>query len=65
MLTEVEHPRAGKKLAIAGTPIKMTATPGGIRRRAPLLGEDTDSILMKAGYNQAEIGALRSEDVVS
>jgi len=65
MLTEVEHPRAGKKLAIAGTPIKMTATPGGIRRRAPLLGEDTDSILMKAGYNQAEIAALRAEDVVS
>src|SRR5690606_25679364 len=37
MLVDLEHPGAAGKMAIAGVPVKMTETPGGIRRRAPLL----------------------------
>ncbi|RJG40839.1 CoA transferase [Mesorhizobium sp. DCY119] len=43
MLAEVEHPGSATPVTIAGTPIRMTATPGGVARRAPLTGEDTVS----------------------
>ena len=45
MLVEVEHPGSATPVMIASTPIRMTATPGGVTRRAPLTGEDTDEVL--------------------
>ena len=36
----------------------MTVTPGGVHRRAPLLGEDTLSRLREAGLSDAEIRDL-------
>ena len=45
MLAEVELPGKNARLAIAGTPIKFTATPAGVYRRPPLLGEHTAEIL--------------------
>lgn len=38
MVAEVEHPKAGKQ-KILGVPIKMSATPGSVRRAAPTLGQ--------------------------
>ena len=52
-------------LTIAGTPVRMSATPGGVRRRAPLVGEDTDAVLASFGYTVAEIAALRSSKAVA
>ncbi len=43
MLADVEVPGASRPLTVAGTPVHMSATPGGVRRRAPLTGEDTDA----------------------
>ncbi|WP_210588589.1 CoA transferase [Streptomyces sp. GESEQ-35] len=40
----VEHPAAGPFLQ-EGVPIRLTRTPGGIRRPAPLLGADTEEVL--------------------
>jgi crotonobetainyl-CoA:carnitine CoA-transferase CaiB-like acyl-CoA transferase len=45
-------------IQIAGVPIKMTGTPGGVHRRAPLLGEDTVERLRQAGLSEAEIADL-------
>jgi crotonobetainyl-CoA:carnitine CoA-transferase CaiB-like acyl-CoA transferase len=39
MLAEVQQPGSATPVVIAGVPIKLTRTPGGVRRRAPLLGE--------------------------
>jgi crotonobetainyl-CoA:carnitine CoA-transferase CaiB-like acyl-CoA transferase len=39
MLVEVEHPGTGQAVTVAGVPIKLSRTPGGVRTRAPLLGE--------------------------
>ncbi len=44
MVVEVEHPKAGRQRNI-GTPVKLSATPGGVRRPAPVLGEHTAEIL--------------------
>jgi crotonobetainyl-CoA:carnitine CoA-transferase CaiB-like acyl-CoA transferase len=44
MVVEMEHPEAGTVFGL-GIPIKLSATPGTIRRPAPLLGQHTDEIL--------------------
>ena len=60
MLAAVEAPGADAPLTVAGTPVRMTGTPGGVRRRAPLTGEDTDEILAEFGFSTDQIAALRA-----
>jgi crotonobetainyl-CoA:carnitine CoA-transferase CaiB-like acyl-CoA transferase len=57
MIVSVEQP-GDKPIRIAGVPIKMTVTPGGVHRRAPLLGEDTRGRLSEAGLSESEIEEL-------
>jgi crotonobetainyl-CoA:carnitine CoA-transferase CaiB-like acyl-CoA transferase len=45
MLPVVDHPGSQQKVEVVGVPIKLSRTPGGVRRRAPLLGEHTEEIL--------------------
>jgi len=58
MTVDVDHPTLGR-LRTLGTPIKMSETPLNPKRRAPLLGEHTDSVLSRAGYSDDEIEQLR------
>jgi formyl-CoA transferase len=44
MVVELEHPEAGTVRAL-GIPVKLSATPGTIRRPAPLLGQHNDEVL--------------------
>ena len=48
MVVPVDHPRAGRMETI-GLPVKFSATPGGVRRPAPLLGEHTEGVLAERG----------------
>ena len=57
MEVEVEHPVEGTIRAL-GIPVKLSDTPGAIRRPAPLLGQHTEEILREAGFAASEIGAL-------
>jgi crotonobetainyl-CoA:carnitine CoA-transferase CaiB-like acyl-CoA transferase len=41
-----------------GIPVKMSDTPGAIRRTAPEVGEHTAEVLREAGFSDAEIEAL-------
>jgi crotonobetainyl-CoA:carnitine CoA-transferase CaiB-like acyl-CoA transferase len=58
MVVEVEHPVLGAIQAL-GSPLKLSATPVNPRRRAPLLGEHTDGVLMESGFSVDEIAVLR------
>ena len=58
MTVDVDHPTLGP-LRTLGTPIKMSDTPLNPKRRAPLLGEHTDEVLLGAGYSVNEIEQLR------
>ncbi len=64
LLEEVSYPGLGDTLPLAPTPIELSQTPGTYRRPAPLLGEHTDEILRRLGYDEAQIAALRHERVV-
>lgn len=57
MIVEVEHTRLGK-VKTMGLPVKFSATPGKVRKGAPLYGEHTRAVLGEAGYSAAEIDAL-------
>ncbi|MEL0077897.1 MAG: CoA transferase [Rhodospirillales bacterium] len=43
MIAKVHHPKAGSGQTL-GTPIKLSKTPGGVRRAAPTLGEHNDEV---------------------
>ena len=63
-LQGVDYPDVPKPAPIATAPINLSDTPGGIRHRAPLLGEHTDEILGGLGYSADTIAALREKRVV-
>jgi len=64
VLKFVEYPGAPKPVPLANTAVRLSATPGGIRHRAPMLGEHTDEILRELGFSKDEIGELRAGKVV-
>jgi crotonobetainyl-CoA:carnitine CoA-transferase CaiB-like acyl-CoA transferase len=57
MIVEVDEP-GFSPVRVAGVPVKMTATPGGVLRRAPFLGEHTRQRLLEAGLTPDEIETL-------
>ncbi len=63
LLQPVDYPGAGP-IPLPATPVRLSRTPGGIRHRAPLLGEHTEEILVELGYTLDEIHTLRDEGVV-
>jgi len=63
-LQRIEFPGAARPVPIIETPFRMSATPGTIRHRAPLLGEHTEEILGEIGYDTAEIAGLRAGGIV-
>ena len=44
MAVDIDHPKVGAMKTI-GIPVKLSETPGSIRRPAPLLGEHTDEVI--------------------
>lgn len=63
MVVELEHPIIGK-LRQPGIAIKLSETPGKIRRLAPIFGEHTEEILLELGYAQSQIAELRESSVI-
>jgi crotonobetainyl-CoA:carnitine CoA-transferase CaiB-like acyl-CoA transferase len=64
LLRYLDYPGAPKPVPLADTAVRLSATPGGIRHRAPKLGEHTDAILSELGYSCDEIASLRTAKVV-
>ena len=63
MVVNLEDKELGT-LRHIGVPVKLSETPGGVRQRAPALGEHSKEILSNAGYMKDEINALLESGVV-
>lgn len=63
MMLTLDHPTLGLIRQPAG-PIRMSESPYGMRRPAPILGQDTNDILLAAGYGSGEIAALRERRII-
>jgi formyl-CoA transferase len=55
----------GSRLAVPGIVPKLSATPGGHRRNAPALGQDTDDVLRELGLSAEQIGELKRRGIVA
>jgi formyl-CoA transferase len=64
MVVDTDHPVLGR-LRTLGSPIKMSATPLDVSRRAPQLGEHTDQVLGESGFSAADIAALRAAGAIA
>lgn len=60
---DYDHPTEGR-VRTPGFPIRFSKTPSQVRRGAPLAGQHTDEILAEAGYDPAEVAALRDKGAV-
>ena len=63
MVQYVNHATAGS-IPLLGFPIKLSATPGAIRRAPPTLGQDTEAVLRELGFDGEEIDALRASGAI-
>ena len=63
MVTKAPHTKLGPVKTL-GTPVKFSATPGGVTRGAPLLGEHTREVLAEYGYGDDEIDVLICDGAV-
>lgn len=59
MTPETQHPIAGAVKTI-GLPVKLSETPGGVHRPAPLLGQHTEEVLAEHGYDANEIAEIKA-----
>jgi formyl-CoA transferase len=55
----------GTNLMVPGIVPKLSLTPGGQRRNAPALGQDTEAVLREVGLTGEQIAALRARGVVA
>ena len=59
------HMADGSVLTVPGVVPKLSRTPGGHRRNAPDIGQDTDAVLREIGLTDVQIDVLKARGVVA
>jgi len=59
MVVEIEQPGVERVVRQLGVPVKLSRTPPEhARLPGPALGEHTETVLLEAGYTEAEVAEL-------
>ena len=64
-MLQTVHMDDGSDLMVPGIVPKLSRTPGGHRRNAPSIGQDSDSVLASMGLSATQIQALRDQGIVA
>ena len=64
LINFMDYPGTPKAVPIQETPVRLSATPGEVRHRAPLLGEHTNEVLLDLGFEEKEIEEFRIAKVI-
>ena len=64
LLRPLPYPGLAAPAPVMDTPVKLSATPGRVRHRAPTLGEHTARIMKELGYSKEEVAALKAGRVI-
>ena len=64
LMLPLAYPGLETAAPVAKVPLTLSDTPGGIRTRAPELGEHTDEILGELGYDANAIAALHDSGAI-
>ena len=64
MVVGVDHAKVGPMKTL-GSPVKFSATPGGVHRSAPIFGEHTVEVLREYGFADAEIEGMAASGAIS
>jgi crotonobetainyl-CoA:carnitine CoA-transferase CaiB-like acyl-CoA transferase len=60
----LDYPGLPRAAPVADTPVRLSESLDGIRRRAPTLGEHTEEVLAEIGYDSTAVAGLRRAGVV-
>ncbi|HXH85795.1 MAG TPA: CoA transferase, partial [Nitrospira sp.] len=60
---QMYHPKMGSTKLI-GSPVNLSDTPVQLHRAAPLLGEHTEEVLERFGYDKEAVKGLRARGVI-
>jgi crotonobetainyl-CoA:carnitine CoA-transferase CaiB-like acyl-CoA transferase len=63
MICTVNHPARGE-VKMLGLPVKLKKTPGRPQGPSPMLGQHTEEILLKLGYQAEDIAELEKEGII-
>ncbi len=64
LINYLDYPGTSNPVPIQETPVRLSATPGEVRHRAPLLGEHTDEVMLGLGFEEKEIEEFRIAKVI-
>ncbi|MGH9752630.1 MAG: CaiB/BaiF CoA transferase family protein [Blastocatellia bacterium] len=64
LVSFIEYPGSAKPVPISNTPVRLSETPGEVRRRAPMLGEHTDEVLYELGFGDEEVAVFHATGVI-
>jgi formyl-CoA transferase len=64
-MLQTVHLDDGSDLMVPGIVPKLSRTPGGHRRNAPGIGQDSDAVLAGMGLTASQIQALREQGIVA
>jgi formyl-CoA transferase len=64
LFQNIEHPSEGALRSVRPA-VRFGATPASVRTPAPLLGQDTETVLAGLGYTSTEIAALEAAGAIA